>query len=103
MGVGRLEHQHRYHGVSAPFSPLRPAVTAHAGLPLEVPLPSKRVQEDSPASEEMAETRRGGPGRHLWGGFHRLADRPRIDTMGQLLAGVIFIRKCLEPFGITSS
>lgn len=28
------KHRHRYHGVLAPHSPLRPAVTAYAGLPL---------------------------------------------------------------------
>ena len=33
------QHRHRYHGVLAPNSPLRPAVTAYAGLPLDLPAP----------------------------------------------------------------
>lgn len=31
------KHQHRYHGVLAPNSPLRPTVTAYAGLPIDIP------------------------------------------------------------------
>ena len=33
------KHRHRYHGVLAPHSPLRPAVAAYAGLPLDGPAP----------------------------------------------------------------
>lgn len=33
------QHRHHYHGVLAPNSPLRPAVTAYAGLPLDLPKP----------------------------------------------------------------
>ena len=33
------KHRHRYHGALAPNSPLRPAVTAYAGLPLNLPHP----------------------------------------------------------------
>jgi hypothetical protein len=60
------KHRHRYHGVLAPNSPLRPAVTAYAGRPLDVALPSVLPQEDTPVSEEMAETRRHRPARYLW-------------------------------------
>jgi hypothetical protein len=60
------KHRHRYYGVLAPNSPLRPAVTAYAGLPLEVPLPSVPLQEDTLASEEMTESRRNSPARYLW-------------------------------------
>lgn len=31
------KHRHRYHGVLAPNSPLRPTVTAYAGLPIDIP------------------------------------------------------------------
>ena len=47
------KHRHRYHGVLAPNSPLRPAVTAYAGLPLDPPLPSVPPQEETLAPEEM--------------------------------------------------
>ncbi len=33
------KHRHRYHVVLAPHSPLRPAVTAYAGFPLDGPAP----------------------------------------------------------------
>jgi hypothetical protein len=60
------KHRHRYHGVLAPNAPLRPAVTAYAGLPLEVPLPSKPLQEDTRTPEEVAESQRHSPARYLW-------------------------------------
>jgi hypothetical protein len=63
------KHRHRYHGVLAPHSPLRPAATAYAGLPLDVTLPSVPPLEGSPASEEVAETRRHSPARYLWAAF----------------------------------
>ena len=31
------KHRHRYHGALAPHSPLRPAVTVYAGLPMDAP------------------------------------------------------------------
>jgi len=60
------KHRHRYHGVLAPNSPLRPAVTAYADLPLDAPLPSVPLQEDTRAPEGMAETRRHSPAHYLW-------------------------------------
>ena len=51
------KHRHRYHGVLAPHSPLRPAVTAYAGLPLDLPAPPatptapKTPPEPKPASQ----------------------------------------------------
>ncbi|WP_158002573.1 transposase [Methyloterricola oryzae] len=46
------KHRQRYHGVLAPNSSLRPAVTVYASLPLEASLPSVPLQEDTRAPED---------------------------------------------------
>jgi len=62
------KHRHRYHGVLAPHSPLRPAVTAYAGLPLDGPAPPatglpghKQAPPETPA-----EPKRTSPAAYLW-------------------------------------
>lgn len=44
--------RHRYHGVLAPHSPQRPAVTAYAGLPLDGPAPPAMPPAKTPAEAE---------------------------------------------------
>ena len=56
------KHRHRYHGVLAPHSPLRPAVTAYAGLPLDLPAPPVTP----PAPKTPAEPKRASPAAYLW-------------------------------------
>lgn len=46
------EHRHRYHGVLAPHSSLRSAVTAYAGLPLDGPAPPATPPAKPPAEAE---------------------------------------------------
>ena len=61
------KHRHRYHGVLAPHSPLRAAVTAQAGLPLDpsagplVP-PAPGVSPDA----RTADTPPAAHARYLW-------------------------------------
>ena len=49
------KHRHRYHGVLAPNSPLRPAVTAYAGLPIDT-LARPSAVPVSPTSADSAPT-----------------------------------------------
>ena len=60
------KHRHRYHGLLAPNSPLRPAVTACAGQPPEPSRSSVPTGKDTPASSEVAETRRQSPACYSW-------------------------------------
>lgn len=55
------KHRHRYHGVLAPHSPMRAAVTAYAGLPLDGPAPSAM-----PPAKTPAEPKRASPAAYLW-------------------------------------
>ncbi len=60
------KHRHRYHGVLSPNAPLRRAVTAYAGLPLDTPgdsLPAQAATPPQPATGEPTPTR---PARYLW-------------------------------------
>ena len=45
------KHRHRYHGVLAPNSALRPAVSARAGLPIDAPDPDPAAQGPPRAPE----------------------------------------------------
>jgi len=71
QAVQARKHSHRYHGVLAPHSPLRPAVTAYAGLPLDGPappatgLPGHRPTPPAPPPAE-AEPKPTSPAASLW-------------------------------------
>jgi len=70
QAVQARKHRHRYHGVQAPHSSLRPAVAAYAGLPLDGPappatgLPGHRPTPPAPAPAE-AEPKPASPAAYL--------------------------------------
>jgi hypothetical protein len=60
------KHRHRYHGVLAPNAPLRAAVTAYAGLPIDMPSgPLPSAPEVSPDLVQT-ETQPASHARYLW-------------------------------------
>ena len=63
------KHRHRYHGVLAPHSPLRPAVAAYAGLPLDDPAPPATClpgHRQMPPAQAPAAPQRASPSAYLW-------------------------------------
>jgi hypothetical protein len=58
------QHRHRYYGVLAPNSPLRPAVTALASEAVAPAPASHRAVKT--AAEDPPETIRRSPARYLW-------------------------------------
>jgi len=57
------KHRHRYHGVLAPHAPLRPAVTAYAGWPMDAPAGPPQAAAPPPAATKPAGF---SPARYLW-------------------------------------
>ncbi len=58
-------HRHRYHGVLAPNSPLRAAVTARAGKPISAPNEPTDTRP-SPPGRTAHDTTRRCPSAYLW-------------------------------------
>jgi len=79
------KHRHRYHGVPAPNAPLRQAVTAHAGLPMNAEVPAA---DQAPVADEGLSEAESKPPFHaasLWAMLIAQHRRLVVALVGRLI------------------